>query len=217
MSKKLLLISALVVLSGCVSTKNIPIDHSKASLTKPEKILTSKRAKPDFSAMTAGKAAFGLLGAAAMISAGNDIIKENKVEDPAYFISSELSKVLSEKYHLEQVESKNLIKGSKPTQIAEAYSNSDWVIDIETINWSFAYFPTDWNNYRVIYSAKLRLIDTRDRSVIAEGFCSRVPEEDGQAPSYDELLKKNAEKLKLELQEAAVYCVDEFKNNVLKV
>lgn len=217
MLKKILSIATLVVLAGCVSTKNIPIDHSKVSLTKPEKILSSKRVKPNFSAMTAGKAAFGLFGAAAMISAGNDIIEKNKVEDPAYYISSELSKALSEKYRLEQVESNKLIKGSKSTQIAETYSDSDWVIDIETINWSFAYFPTDWDNYRVIYSAKLRLIDTRDKNVIAEGFCSRVPEENEQAPSYDELLEKDAERLKFELQEAAVYCVDEFKKKVLNV
>lgn len=214
---KVLPIIALVALSGCVSTKNAPIEHSKVALNKPENILVSKRTKPDFSAMTPGKAAFGLFGAVAMITAGNDIIEENAVEDPADYISSEISKALSKKYNLKKIENLKQIKSSKPAEIASAYSNSDWILDVETINWSFAHSPTNWDNYRVIYSAKIRLIDARDKNIVAEGFCSRVPEENEQAPSYDDLLDKNAERLKLELNNAAEYCIGEFKKNVLRI
>eukprot|EP01156_Anaeramoeba_ignava_P006762 Anaeramoba_ignava/a349491_7.p2 GENE.a349491_7~~a349491_7.p2 ORF type:complete len:168 (-),score=20.43 a349491_7:53-556(-) len=167
--------------------------------------------------MTALKASFGLIGSAAMISEGNDIIRNNAVENPANFISSELSVMLSKKYNLEKVESMEYVESQTTTDIAKLYSTADWIIDVETINWSFVYFPTDWNNYRVIYSAKLRLIDSRDKKMIAEGFCARVPEEDDTAPSYDELLEKKAERLKFEFQKSALYCIDEFKKNVLKI
>lgn len=41
-----------------------------------EYLTVTSRQKPDFSAMTAGKATFGLLGAAAMIFEGNSIIQK---------------------------------------------------------------------------------------------------------------------------------------------
>ena len=66
---------------------------------------------------------------------------------------------------------------------------------VRTVNWSFAYFPTDWNSYRVIYSAKLRLTDTRNRKVLAEGFCARIPEKSDSAPGYEELLADQEEGL----------------------
>jgi hypothetical protein len=58
-------------------------------------VTTSDR--PDFAAMTAGKAMFGMVGAFAMISAGNKVIRENNVEDPAHYIGSELAGFLCRK------------------------------------------------------------------------------------------------------------------------
>ena len=117
--------------------------------------------------MTAGKAMFALVGAAAMIAAGNEIVEENNIEDPASYIQSELAKELSKSYgfKINETDEKS-VKTSKGSEIAKAFPESDLVLDVETINWSFAYFPTDWDNYRVIYSAKLRLIDTKSKSIV---------------------------------------------------
>jgi len=209
---------AVLLLSGCVSTKNVQMDRESIKMSKPGSIMTTQREKPDFAAMTAGKAAFALFGAMAMISAGNEIIEENAVDDPADFISKELAKHLSNSLILKMKNGDSkLIDSTDTSDIASSYSASDLVLDVQTINWSFVYFPTDWDSYRVIYSAKIRLIDTRNKSLIAEGFCSRVPEENESAPSYDDLLNKQAAGLKKELHEAAIHCISEFKNNVLKV
>ncbi|MET4693035.1 hypothetical protein [Endozoicomonas lisbonensis] len=112
---------------------------------------------------------------------------------------------------------KVITDSSDVNTVSSLYNNSDYILDIQKVNWSFVYFPTDWNNYRVIYTSKLRLIDSRRSKVIAEGFCSRIPVESDSAPSYDELLKNKAEGLKKELELAARYCIQEFKTNVFEI
>jgi hypothetical protein len=193
---------ACLVLAGCVSTKTIPMKTDQLAKFQGGTIALAARPKPDFAAMTAGKAMFGMIGAAAMISAGNTIIKENEVEDPAIGIGQELIKNFQEVH---------------PGKLAKQYANVDLLLDLQTINWSFTYFPADWNSYRVIYSVKMRVIDTRQGRLLAEGFCSRVPEKTPSAPSRDELLANKADRLKQELARSANQCLSELREKVLPI
>jgi len=61
-----------VVLSGCVSAPSKSLDSG--STLQGEHVVISQYAKPDFAAMTPGKAAFGVFGAVSMISAGNELV-----------------------------------------------------------------------------------------------------------------------------------------------
>lgn len=207
-----------LLLVGCVSTRNVKADVEMLRSAKPATVTVSARKKPDFAAMTAGKAAFGMIGAFAMIEAGNDIVEENGVQDPANYIGAELAKSLSESLGVQLVENGGkLAESGKPGDLARVYGNAHLLLDVQTINWSFTYFPTDWNSYRVVYSAKLRLVDTRTGKLRAEGFCARVPEKSDGAPSRDQLLADSAAGLKNELKVAADYCIGQFKSNVLGV
>jgi hypothetical protein len=213
---------AIVVLlallsSACVSTKNAKADIATLKAGDYRTYTVSNREKPSFSAMTAGKAAIGgLIGAAAMIAAGNNIVRENEVPDPAVYIGQMLSDTLARNLELQPAQTQGKVaKTGKPGELAKLYANSGLLIDVQTINWSFVYFPTDWNNYRVIYSAKLRLIDTRNGKLLGEGFCSSVPEDKTNAPTRDQLLADKAAVLKSELQKAAEHCVKQFHTNVL--
>lgn len=216
MNKLVVLISVIIFLSGCVSTKNLQISQQDLKLLNPNNIALTSREKPDFSAMTAGKVMFALVSVATMGTAGNDIVEENEIEDPANYIRTSLANALKEKYGFKISEPKK-VTSSKSSKIVKAFPESDLILDVETINWSFVYFPTDWDNYRVIYSVKLRLIETKTKNIVAEGFCSRVPEEDDTAPSYDELLANKAERLKQELTIAADKCIGEFKTNIFSI
>lgn len=205
-----------LALSGCVSTKNVKADVAALRNSAPTTITLTARKRPDFAAMTAGKAMFGMVGAMAMISAGNTIIEENDVEDPADYIAMELATNLSASLGTQTVDNGGTLADTvKPAALAKLYPNADLLLDVQTINWSFVYFPADWNSYRVIYSAKLRLIDTRTGKLRAEGFCSRVPENSDDAPSREELLADRAARLKGELRVAADHCIGEFKAKVL--
>ena len=182
-----LMVSALA-LAGCVSTKNVPLKKETFATYQGRSIAVSTREKPAFSAMTAGKAMFGAIGGAAMIIAGNKIVNDNEVEDPAGIISAKLLESVSAGHELKHVPTAVLAKGTGVAELAGQYSSADILLDVQTVNWTIAYFPTDWNSYRVIYSAKVRLIDTHKSKILAESFCARIPENSETAPSYDDLL-----------------------------
>lgn len=208
----------LVFCSACVSTKNVPLDINAFEKNELSKITLSKRDKPDFGAMTPGKAAFGGFGAMAMINAGNKIVLENEVEDPANFIGAQLGKMLAEKYDITEVtRSEVVVSGLKTQSVIDAYSGVGLLLDVQTVNWSFVYFPTKWGKYRVIYSAKLRLMDSDTGKLLAEGFCQRTPEYNENAPTKSELLADKAAKLKEELLLGADSCIEQLKADVLSL
>ena len=89
--KKLFSLLAILGITGCVSVKQIPMTTATANQIKNKQISITKRAMPDFAATTPGKAVFGAIGGAAMISAGNEIISKNNIEDPANYISEKLT------------------------------------------------------------------------------------------------------------------------------
>jgi hypothetical protein len=210
------IVVGLIMLSGCVSTKIVPVKEKDLAGLQGGTVTTSSREKPAFSAMTAGKAMFGAIGGAAMVVAGNKIVEENNVEDPANYIAQELVKGFADVNALTLIGSDGVIaSGTKPAELAKQYSRASVLLDVQTINWSFVYFPTDWNSYRVIYSAKMRLIDTKKGKLLAEGFCSRVPEKADNAPSHEQLLADQAAGLKKELAIAADHCITTFRNEVL--
>lgn len=219
MKNAIVALAAVLALSGCVSTKNVKADMAALQGASYRSVAVASREKPDFGAMTAGKATFGLIGGVAMIAAGNRIVRDNEVEDPAVYISAELSRKLAEKLALESHAAAGKTAHSDDVgALAALYANdADLLLDVRTINWSFVYFPTDWNSYRVIYSAKLRLIDTHSKKVVAEGFCARVPEKSADAPSHDQLLADRAARLKQELRIAADECIAHMNTQVLGV
>ncbi|OLB38435.1 MAG: hypothetical protein AUI04_14295 [Candidatus Rokubacteria bacterium 13_2_20CM_2_64_8] len=102
----LVLVALAVTCTGCVSVKDIPLDQRAIPKITGQDVVVVKRPLPDFSAMTAGKisagALFGPLGGAvagaAMISAGNELVKEHAIDDPAYAIAEELARSLAARY-----------------------------------------------------------------------------------------------------------------------
>lgn len=151
-----------------------------------------------------------------MISTGNQIVRSNQVEDPADWISKELAAAIEKKEGTKFIGQRR-VSDESPGAIAAACSGADYALDVRTINWSFAYFPVNWGTYRVIYSAKMRLIDCKTGKVIAEGFHARVPEKSPQSPSYDDLVENRAAGLKRELRIGAAEALQHFKTNILKL
>jgi hypothetical protein len=216
MQNFLLAISIALVVSGCASVNIQPIDIKSVAALKNQSLSHTKREKPSFAAMTPGKAVFGLIGAAVMISEGNKIIEENGVPDPANSIAIGLAKALGEKYGTKFSGNTVLVTTDEAERIADASkASAKFVLDVATINWSFIYFPTSWARYRVIYTARARLIDTEAKKVVAEGFCKRIPESDANAPTYDELVANSAAGLKSELSLATEECINSFRKEML--
>ena len=206
-------------LSACVSTRNVPLTSDHMALLKGHSFGMTRYPVPAFSAMTPAKAELGMIGAIAMVAEGNSRILENNVNDPAVTIASELAKSVSAKFAGRVVTSPHkTISDYSVSAISAEHKDTDYVIDVKTINWSCVYYPLNWGRYRVIYSAKFRLIDTRKQAVLCEGFYSRIPYDPDNAPSYTQLLEDNhAAKLKSELNIAKDGAVGQFKTDTLKL
>jgi hypothetical protein len=207
-----------IVCSGCVSTQTIPIAAEHEPRVNSKSIGHAHYEKGSFAAMSPGSAAFGMIGAAAAISEGNRIVEEHKVEDPAIEMSAALAGALRQRYKMTQVTVRPVeVKTDDIGQLKSQFNGTDFLLDVRTVNWSYIYYPSNWARYRVIYSAKVRLIDLRAGNVIAEGFCARVPDEVDKAPTSDELLANSAARLKSELQRARDYCLEQFRTTVFRL
>lgn len=216
MKKILLIVAAAVISTGCASVSKVPMAAATGSAMKEQTVTQTARPKPAFTAMTAGKAAFGMLGAMAMISAGNDIIAGNQVADPADEIARGLADALKTSRGARIAPGATSVSVDDPAAISAAVGGAaKYVLDVQTVGWSFGYFPTDWTHYRVMYTAKARLIDTTSKSVVAEGGCSRMPDTNAGAPTYNELMADNAARLKKELSIAAGICTSQLKTEML--
>lgn len=216
---RLLCLVAVTLLSGCVAVRQAPLPESQSSRFAGRTFQRSVYPTPDFAAYTAGKAGFGVIGAALIIRAGNEIIRENAVEDPAIRLGRELAQSLAVRHGLELLTAAPPVAQSDDVAaLLQTYGDADLILDLRTINWMFIYFPTDWDNYRVLYSVRLRVIDRRQKAVIAEGFCAYRPEyeDTNKAPTRDDLVGNHAEGLKRELVTAADYCSAFFQTHTLQ-
>ncbi len=142
--KVVVIVTSFTILSGCVSTKNIQISQQNLKQLNPNNVALTTREKPSFSAMTAGKAMFALVGAAAMIAAGNEIVEENNIEDPASYIQSELAKELMRSYSFKINETEDdgfpIISVLKAFYKIGYYAGCQWTLndhsDIEKLNFN---------------------------------------------------------------------------------
>ncbi|WP_163836778.1 hypothetical protein [Spartinivicinus ruber] len=217
-SNTFLLTLLCVVMVGCTTVKHQPLPTHTLSTIKASSITHTLREKPDFLAASAGKAILGFVGAVAMISAGNTIIRENNVPDPANYISENLVSQLAKKYQLTLTDNRHKITTEEDVaKLAEQYSEADLVLDIDSILWGYQYYKRNPSYYYMLYNAKIQLINTPSKQVLAEGLCSYKQDDFSTALTLDQLLANDAEQFKLEFQKAAEYCLDYFSKKVLRL
>ncbi len=211
--KKVVLSAVLIAtLSGCAT---VPLTSSVGSAYRGKSITYAVREKPYFSVTTTGIAVFGPLGSLVTADKGNKIIRENDVPDPATTIGATLVNDLATKYGLVVKQPTKRASSWKTAQVASDYSNADLVLDVQTHKWGFVYFPMDWNNYHIMYQAKLKLIDTKKVVELASSSVSYDSKKyNSQHPSYDQLINNKAAGLKQELKKAESHCIIDFRKRV---
>lgn len=211
-------VAVTALVSGCVSVQNKPLAADASKALAHKSLAYTEYARADFAAMTAGKAMFGGLGGAAMVHAGNEIVTENNIGDPALDISAALASRLEK--------SQGMTLASAPVQVPKddvgtlvAHANgADFLLDVKTLNWMFAYYPTSWSHYHVMYAARMRLIDVHTHAVVAETMCkASQPAKEAEAPTHDELISDHAAKLKSLVNQEVQDCVNLLSSQILHV
>jgi hypothetical protein len=215
---------AALFISSCVSIRDIPLDQHAISTIKGKELIVIKRPTPDFKAMTrknmlAGPLIpiFGDLVKRALIkSLGDSIVQEHDIQDSAYEIAEEIARLMASHYGIKYVGVTSSVIGEDDVSLISAeYKSFPLVLDLKTLNWGLLYFTPSSDRYRVFYLARLRLIDTSSKNVIAEGLCRSVLELTDDAPSYEELLESGAGRLKTEIDKAIRFCVAELSSKSL--
>lgn len=216
MKRKLFAFVTVFAMAGCASINKQPIGVSTVTDLKAKSVAHTKREAPAFAAMTPGKMLVAVVGGVLAISEGKTIVDANNLKDPSEAIASELMDAISAAHGAKSSSQAVVVSDDSAAKISAAGKGATpYIIDVETIHWGIMYFPKEKSRYRVMYSAKARLINTATESIVAEGFCSNKADDAANAPTYDELLDHEAMRLKQELSVAANKCVNSFKREML--
>lgn len=208
MNFKLTLLVGASLLAGCATVSHTPMAKDASERLQGKTFALTKYPPAEFMPFTSGKAAFGLLGAAMMISEGKQIVKDNAIPDPAIMISEGLAQKLATVRSMKVAAAGKVAEDDKVEALAAAHAGVDYLVDVKTFTWMINYYPSNWNGYRVTYSARVRLIDTATKQVVAETACQTIQGDDAKPPTKDELLAANATLLKSYLDKGAAACVD---------
>jgi hypothetical protein len=219
MPKTSIILSLLltVCLAGCVSTANVAIPKARLAQAAGSTVASTSRPRPAFADFKPSNAMFGAIGGLAAVSSGNELIRKYAVEDPATILARELTDHLAASFKLVPQSAVQIPIDSGDTKAiaAAAAGKADFVLDLQTVNWSCIYLPMKWTRYRVMYSVKLRLIDVKKQESVAEGFFAWKTPDGAYNPTYDELFENNADGLRKQLEEARKAATEHFRTQTL--
>ncbi|MEH6414594.1 hypothetical protein [Pseudomonas sp. CGJS7] len=187
---------ALASLPAMAKDKLIPLAAADAAALKDKTVAVTFHEAADFTAMTAGKATLGLFGGLAMIKTGNDLVSENGIADPAILLRQQLGDALRQTYgaQIRPVDAA-ATKAKKPKEIAAVHPETDYVLDVRSGGWMYAYFPTDWNSYQVVYSVQVQLV-AKDGRQVSNAACTANTKANTNPPSREQLIANGAQLLK---------------------
>ncbi|MFC1771862.1 hypothetical protein ACFL3A_00765 [Pseudomonadota bacterium] len=205
-----ILIVSATVLAGCATAPMTMNEQDTSSLHESK--LTVIHYEPDpFLPMTNTKGAFAVLGVAAAVSEGSELVREHNLEDPAIDIKTSLANDLSDTYQISDVKILQEAKPyeSNPEEVAALASHDGIVLDVRTFGWGTMYYPFK-TKYKVNYMAQARLINAREKRLISAERCTINEEYSENSPTYDELMENGAALLKKKLADASTECAARF-------
>ena len=229
--RSFLLAAAVISVAACAGLQSQLTAEAAANL-KDHRLATAVRRTPpltgsipNLSAPALGGLTGGLTAASAVSDAGERMVRENEIADPAFTIARELGNTLLRRYGLRPSPVVLAAVDDDPTRISAVDPTADLVLDVWTDAWGLEPFDFNDPRYKVGYRVNLRLIDAKvvrpidgkSGAVIAEGTCTHLSEDTPRAPTYDQLLADHADRLKNELAAAARFCVKDFRSKILSV
>lgn len=211
---------ALLLLAAGASAKDkvIPLSDTDGVALRGKTVALTVHERPSFTAGTAGKATFGLLGAGAMIAVGNKLVDDNGVQDPAIQVRTQLAALLRDSYgaHVLEVDAQPT-KATKPKDIAALHPQADYVLDVRSTGWMFFYYPADWNSYWVNYTADSQLVDTKTARPVSSMGCRADTRKSSTRPSREQLIDEKAQLLKDITQHLGWTCTQMFAKEQYRV
>jgi hypothetical protein len=200
-------IAASFLLVGNALADDAPVSPETWNAYQATTLTVATHKQTDFMAMTSGRAMFGMIGAFTMIGAGNRLVGEDQLVDPALAIAARLSTDVANRIKPASITPLANQDSSSEDALARAAGGKGVVLDVETTGWGYMYFSLDWSHYRAIYSARVRLVDAATGKVIAKTRCNIDPDKDATSPTGDEMLANKGERLKAMLAADGDQCL----------
>ena len=194
-----MLACVLMCTSWSVMAKDQPIvlSPADAATLQGKTLALTIHERPTFMAMTAGKVTFGLFGVAAMAGAGNKLIDDNHVVDPAELVRTNLANLLRDVDGMHPMATDTApTKAEKPAQVAAIHPEADYVLDVRSGSWGYVYFPAQWGHYWVSYSVQVQLVDTKSGRQLSNAACNSNTHANAKPPTREELDGNGAKLLK---------------------
>jgi hypothetical protein len=198
------------MLPSCVSPKNVAISSADRAAMRGKTVVVSKREMPGFAVMTPGKAVTagmtGLVGGAIVgavaANEGKEALQRHHVAAPENGVSQGLLKQLVSRNGARPASAPTTVKGGNAQEIAGAYPQADYVLDVFTTAWMGSYYPGTFSKYYILHGTKMQLIERSSGRVVAEGFHSYKGEDKERAPDYDGIFANDAAFLKAETKKS---------------
>ena len=213
--KVLLVVIASLLLGACAGTPSVPVSSDALNSMQGRSLMLVQRESPSFVAMTSGKGMFAVAGVGAAVAAGNKMVEENGISDPAMAISRSLAENLVSEYGLTLRGETELAESDSVDSLRRLATGADYALDVVTNGWSYIYDGFNFDDYFVGYSTELRLIDVNTGQIVSSGLCAYDAQEAGKGPvTLETLTADGAAYVKQELADAADLCVREFSETL---
>jgi hypothetical protein len=197
MKNVVLLVACMFVGNAVAKDKMLPLPQTATAGLQGKTLVVTRHKVPPYTAMTAGKAGFALLGAGFMIAEGNKIIRENEVPDPAALLEAQLAPAIAKHYGMQiKPATIAMIDVEKPKQIAATQMDSDYILDIRSGGWMSSYYPGDWAKYWILYSVQVQLINAKDGTLVSNMACNASTNKHPNSPGKDQMYANKAQLFK---------------------
>lgn len=203
---------------GCASIPTQSVSNQSMVAWKGRTVAFTARPRPSMVMMTAGKGALGLIGVAAGVSAGNALVKEDQIPDPAPLVANDLLQIAEKQY--------GVVPASLPpatvdtrdvAELTKAGKGADLLFDVESLGQAINYYPTDWSHYWLMSGLILRVIDVHTGTVVGEAVCRQNSQHQPNPPNKNELLANDGQVLKSMIAAQSEACRDQFADQVLRI
>lgn len=204
-----------MALTACASApKTIAFDPAAVASLNQRTLVPVMQEAPIFMPMRPEGAAFGAIGAIAMMAEGEGYAQRNGIVDPSLALEAHLTERMQAIYHLPAADSLNMrgaVAGTPyPTDASRLY------VDAKVYNWGYIYFPFAWDRYKVNYSVMIHLVDGATGGVVGQYNCVKTSHDKADdAPKLGDLHLNGAALMNQLLTTMADECAAEFEAAVL--
>jgi len=141
------------------------------------------------------------------------IAKDNSIVDPKFAIEKTLTDEMTKKYKI-------VYSGNAGTAVASnanlddlvaSNPTSPYILDVSTVRWVLTEGKED--EFAMNYSAKLTLVDTANKAIVAQGICAYNSTK--TVVELPKLKANDASQFNSEITAAVSTCIDQFSTKTL--